>query len=204
MDQTAPVVTCPAVVELGCSVEAMVRGIFTVTASDNCSTPFLSLSHASGSGFPVGVTVVTAEATDASLNTASCSFEVRREAIGFAGFLPPLGGADSTGGSPTTPLRTFRLGSTIPVKFLAFCDGKPVTNGIHRLEAVRYGTPTPFLMAGELGSPKRVGQNVLFHLTSTHWQCNLSTRHGFSTGTWRLTATLSDGSQHTAWIALRK
>jgi hypothetical protein len=36
------------------------------------------------------------------------------------------------------------------------------------------------------------------------WQFNLDTKaSGMSVGTWLLIATLSDGSQHTAWIQLK-
>jgi hypothetical protein len=43
-----------------------------------------------------------------------------------------------------------------------------------------------------------------FRLTDGQWHFNLSTRMGFSTGTWKLIATLSDGSQHFVWITIKK
>ncbi|MCG9911082.1 MAG: HYR domain-containing protein [Flavobacteriales bacterium] len=47
------------------------------TASDNCNTGFTFVStHNPGDFFPVGVTVVTYTATDASGNSAACSFTV--------------------------------------------------------------------------------------------------------------------------------
>jgi len=36
------------------------------------------------------------------------------------------------------------------------------------------------------------------------WHFNLSTRTGFSTGTWKLITTLSDGSPHYVWITIKK
>ncbi|MES2800795.1 MAG: HYR domain-containing protein [Bacteroidota bacterium] len=46
------------------------------TASDNCPTVALTASSTMGSYFPIGTTVVTYTATDASLNTSSLSFNV--------------------------------------------------------------------------------------------------------------------------------
>lgn len=49
---------------------------FTSTASDNCPGVTIACVPPSGSTFPVGVTIVTCTATDASGNTATCSFTV--------------------------------------------------------------------------------------------------------------------------------
>src|SRR6185503_12292687 len=49
---------------------------FTTTASDNCPGVTVVCTPASGSCFPVGTTTVTCTATDASGNTATCSFTV--------------------------------------------------------------------------------------------------------------------------------
>jgi hypothetical protein len=48
------------------------------TATDNCGTPSVQLisGPASGAVFPLGTTTVTYRATDASGNTADCSFTV--------------------------------------------------------------------------------------------------------------------------------
>jgi len=43
-----------------------------------------------------------------------------------------------------------------------------------------------------------------FRFTDGQWHFNLDTKGtGMSTGTWLLRATLSDGSQHTAWIQIK-
>lgn len=49
---------------------------FSATFSDNCPGTTVSFVPASGSAFPVGTTLVTATATDASGNTAQCTFNV--------------------------------------------------------------------------------------------------------------------------------
>jgi hypothetical protein len=77
-DTQPPVITCPANVTVvtptpgtPCTVAT-----FTTTASDNCPGVTVVCNPPSGSCFPVGVTTVTCTATDASGNTATCSFTV--------------------------------------------------------------------------------------------------------------------------------
>ena len=43
-----------------------------------------------------------------------------------------------------------------------------------------------------------------FRLTGTEWHFNLSTKGGFTTGTWLLKATLQDGSVKTVWVTIKK
>lgn len=76
-DNEAPAVTCSGNISLNndaglCGAVAS----FTASASDNCPGSSVSLSHASGSFFPVGTTTVTATATDAAGNNSTCSFTV--------------------------------------------------------------------------------------------------------------------------------
>ncbi|GAB3204314.1 gliding motility-associated-like protein [Pontibacter aydingkolensis] len=49
---------------------------FTNAFSDNCPGATVAYSHASGSFFPIGVTTVTGEVTDAAGNKTTCSFTV--------------------------------------------------------------------------------------------------------------------------------
>ena len=77
-DTQPPVITCPAEVT---AVTAAVTDPctvvnFTTTASDNCPGVVVVCNPPSGSCFPVGVTTVTCTATDASGNTATCSFTI--------------------------------------------------------------------------------------------------------------------------------
>jgi HYR domain/Secretion system C-terminal sorting domain len=77
-DQTAPVITCPADIVVnttGTNCTAIVN--YNVTATDNCGTVTITTSQASGTAFPIGVTTVTARATDACGNTSTCTFTVR-------------------------------------------------------------------------------------------------------------------------------
>lgn len=75
-DTEAPVVTCPA--NIAVTNDAGVCGAvvnYTSTATDNCSA-VVTYSHASGSFFPVGSTVVTTTAIDPAGNSVSCSFTI--------------------------------------------------------------------------------------------------------------------------------
>jgi hypothetical protein len=204
-DTAAPTLHCPSDVAVGCSPDAVRPVTFAATVTDTCDpNPTLTYSIQPGSGFPVGETLVTCRAEDACGNWAVSSFKVTRAPLGFTGFLPPLGGAEDTGGDPDHPLRTFKLGSTIPVKFAAACDGSPVLDGIHRLQVFKYSdTPS----AGEpLDATPRdeASTGNEFRLTDGQWHFNLDTRAtGMRVGVWRLCATLSDGSQHSVWIQLK-
>jgi hypothetical protein len=81
-DIQAPVATCPGDITVGndpdqCS--AVVN--FTYSATDNCPGVGVDASIASGSTFPVGTTVVTVTATDATGNVDDCTFNVTVEDV---------------------------------------------------------------------------------------------------------------------------
>ncbi|QQS27588.1 MAG: HYR domain-containing protein [Sphingobacteriales bacterium] len=78
IDNTVPVISCPSgVIVAADSGLCSAAGVtYAATATDNCSTPVIVHSPASGSTFLVGVTTVTATATDLVGNSSSCSFTV--------------------------------------------------------------------------------------------------------------------------------
>ncbi|MFC5196568.1 HYR domain-containing protein [Bizionia hallyeonensis] len=82
LDSEAPVITCPGNIvqdsDLG-SCDAVVT--YVVSSSDNCvgETIVQTSGLASGSMFPLGTTTNSFEVTDASGNTATCSFDVTIE-----------------------------------------------------------------------------------------------------------------------------
>jgi putative hemolysin len=78
-DTTPPSVTCPADQVAECTGPTGAAVTFsTPTATDICSaSPTTACSPPSGSTFPLGTTVDTCTATDASGNMASCSFNVK-------------------------------------------------------------------------------------------------------------------------------
>ena len=204
-DHEPPKITCPADISVGCSVELLVPVTFSVTATDNRDpAPTVICTPPSGSGFARGTTNVNCTATDSSGNTASCSFRVTRAPLSFTGFLPPVGGADATGGSFATPLKTFKLKSTIPVKFAAACDGSAVLTGVHRLQVIRYSEETTPEEPIDASPQDAATTGNEFRLVDGQWHFNLDTKAtGLSVGKWQIIAVLSDGSQHSAWIQIK-
>ena len=77
-DTQAPTITCPAGLSIKTpSGSAMCTVLnFSVPASDNCPGVTVNCVPPSGTCFVVGTTTVSCTATDASSNTASCSFTV--------------------------------------------------------------------------------------------------------------------------------
>ena len=101
-DTEAPVfANCPSNIN---TCGASVATWTAPTATDNCSVTVTS-SHTSGDVFPIGVTTVTYTATDASGNTAVCSFNVIRNNIltADAGTNKEIciGSSTAMGGAPT-------------------------------------------------------------------------------------------------------
>ncbi|WP_037314759.1 HYR domain-containing protein [Salegentibacter sp. Hel_I_6] len=83
IDNEVPVIACPEDIKLNVEfgTETVVVNYATISATDNCSETNIELieGYASGEEFPLGETIVTYEVTDASGNTASCSFTVSVE-----------------------------------------------------------------------------------------------------------------------------
>jgi hypothetical protein len=126
----------------------------------------------------------------------------------FNGFLQPIGGAVETlnGGSFANPVRSFKLNSTIPVRFSAVCFGVPLTTGIHTLQAIKYSNATTYDDPIDATPTDSATFGNQFRLTDGAWHFNLSTK-GLGTGgqgTWLLRATLFDGSTYSVWVAVKK
>jgi hypothetical protein len=125
----------------------------------------------------------------------------------FNGFYSPIGGSveNGNGGSYSNPLKAFKLGSTIPVKFGAtwLNGGAALTTGIHTLQAVKYSNALDSDPPIDATPTDAATDGNQFRLTDTEWHFNLSTK-GLTAGTWLLRATLVDGSVHTVWITIKK
>jgi hypothetical protein len=126
----------------------------------------------------------------------------------FNGFLPPIGGAFElgNGGNFANPIRSFKLNSTIPVKFTAICFGQPLTTGIHTLQAIKYSSSTTSDPAIDATPTDSATSGNQFRLTDGEWHYNLNTK-GFGAngqGTWLLKATLFDGSSYSVWVSIKK
>src|SRR5262249_1377026 len=78
-DTNAPAITCPAPIVVNSDPGSCSKTnvTFSAIATDNCDTnPVVTFDPPSGSTFPLGVTAVTAKATDAAGNSNTCSFTV--------------------------------------------------------------------------------------------------------------------------------
>jgi len=76
-DTEAPKIACPAnVVTLVDSAACSAVVNFVATVTDNCPGATVTCTPPSGTAFTKGTTTVNCTATDASFNTASCSFTV--------------------------------------------------------------------------------------------------------------------------------
>jgi hypothetical protein len=206
VDTTPPVIAALSDITVPSSINAQIPVNYApATVTDIVdANPTVTYSMPSGSLFPIGTTIVTATARDASGNASTRNFKVIRQALQFSGFLSPIDGADASGGNFGAPLRTFKYGSTIPVKFSALCNGSPVLTGVHKLQIVKYSTATtsgvPIDVIGQgLGT-----SGNQFALTGSDWHFNLDTKASHvNAGIWQMLLTLSDGSQHTAWVQIK-
>jgi hypothetical protein len=173
----------------------------TVTVSATGGTPPYD-----GTGtFQVTAGTYTYTVTDANGCQAVTTITVAPPPpYGFNGFLPPIGGADATGGTAWDSIRTFKLGSTIPFKFIATCNGNPITTGVHTISLQKVSGAIDTGDTVIPGSTDAASTGNQFRLSDGQWHFNVNTKTSdFSAGTWRATATLSDGSTHTAYISLK-
>jgi|GEM_PF-3377021 len=151
----------------------------------------------------VGTYTITYTVRDAAGNQATATRVVRVQ-YSFDGFLPPIGGADASGGTAAHPLRVFKVGSKIPVKFTLACGGAAVTNGVHTLQVVKWSDATTAAEPVDASAADAATTGNQFRYADGQWHYNLDTRAtGMGVGTWELRATLSDGSRHRAFIVVK-
>jgi uncharacterized repeat protein (TIGR01451 family) len=199
VDNTPPVISCPANMivnlPLNSTATSMAVSYPPATATDNCSGAItISYSVASGSVFSVGPTSVTATATDAHNNSASCTFTVT-VLYNFAGFFSPVS-------NPPT-VNVVNAGQAIPVKFSLsgnkgldiFAAGSPSTVAINCDGSAPQADVTETVNAGTSSLSYSAGgdQYIYVWKTDSSWA-----------GTCRqLRVTLNDGSVHTATFRFR-
>lgn len=203
-DTTPPVITIlggnPATVE--CHGTYTDAGATATDDKDGDLTAAIVISNTVNTTV-VGTYTVTYTVRDAAGNPATATRTIKVH-YQFAGFLPPIGGADASGGTVAQPLRTFKAGSKIPVKFTLACGGAAVTNGVHTLQVVNWSNETTAAEPIDASPADAATAGNQFRFTDEHWQYVLDTKAtGMTVGTWALRATLSDGSVHSAFIALK-
>ena len=77
-------------------------------------------------------------------------------------------------------------------------------SGIHRLQVIKYSDQTTSGSPIDATPTDAATTGDQFRLTDSQWQFNLDTKAtGMSAGIWLLQATLSDATQHSAWIQIK-
>ena len=139
---------------------------------------------------------------------ATANLTIVTACAAFNGFLPPVGGSveNGNGGSFTSPVRSFKLNSTIPVKFNAICFGVPLTSGVHTLQAIKYSNSTTSYSPIDATPTDAATTGNQFRLTGADWHFNLNTKEFGSNGQgiWLFKATLFDGSTYSVWVEIKK
>ncbi len=176
------VVSCPGDVTFGCG-DSVVYPPVTVTGG--CGTVNVAYDPPANE-LPVGVTTVTATASDQSGNTSYCSFTATRSALTFHGFQSPINGF---GGSCSSPFFTANRGSVIPVKFDTACNNS----------AYLAGTPTLGIKSCASGAIITSGN---FQLVANEWHFNWDTS-GLPKGVYQLDATLQDGTHRLVFVRIK-
>jgi hypothetical protein len=79
-----------------------------------------------------------------------------------------------------------------------------VLSGIHRLQVIKYSDATISGDPIDATPQDAASTGDEFRLAGSEWHFNLDTKAtGMTVGIWQLLATLSDGSQHLAWIQIK-
>jgi uncharacterized repeat protein (TIGR01451 family) len=191
VDVTAPSMSCPTdiVVHLPLNSTATSMAVnYSATATDNCggSLP-VTYSIAPGSVFNVGTTSVTASATDAAGNTASCTFTVS-VLYNFTGFASPV--------SNLPTINSVNAGRAIPLKFsLSGNKGLGImAAGYPASQQIACNTSAPL---SELEGTETSGGSTLTY-SPDQYHYNWKTEKSWE-GTCRvLVVKLNDGTEHTA------
>lgn len=164
------------------------------SATDNFDpNPSVNCDHSPGATYPLGATTVTCTATDAAGNQSSQSFTMT-VTYPWCGILQPINPDGSS---------SFKLGSTIPVKFCLTGASAGVTDAVARLSYAKISND----VAGdyvEATSTAAATTGNLFRYDPTAGQYifNLATK-GLTSGTYLLKIDLGDGVLHTVQVSLR-
>jgi hypothetical protein len=194
-----PAISCPADIHV-CTNSPV--SFPPPVASGGCGQLAVSCTPPSGSSFTPGPTADVCTATDGAGEQASCSFQVIRDVPAFDGFLPPI---DGIGGSFDAPVRTFKLGSTIPIKFRELCSGAALIGGpAPTITLVQWTDSTDSTPAIDATPTDAATDGDQARITGDQWHFNLSTAP-LTQGVWQVLVTLpgQGGAQQSVFVQLR-
>ncbi len=186
-------ISCPGDMVFDCATTPVYNPLAVVTGTTG---PFTVTYDPPASQLVPGVsTTVTATAKDANGCTVSCQFKALRQPITFVGFDAPISGADASGGSCASPLRTFKLGNVVPVKFAMSCNGVLITGGVPptiRIQSCTSGPNPP---------PPYLG---VFEVFNNEWHFNIDSTVIGAAGKYIVTAVLPDASEHSVVLQYKR
>jgi len=202
IDKTMPVVTVTLPdTGLGIGVYLLNEVVSaTWSASDAISgvvppaTGIIPIVDTSSVG-PKTLTVPAGTVVDYAGNPSAAGSANYSVVYAYSGILPPINPDGSS---------IFKLGSTVPVKFqLRDASGNVVTNAVARISvALINGGVAGTEMEAVSTSAATTGNLFRYSSDGNQYIFNLATK-GLSTGTWRITITLDDGTSQTVNISLR-
>jgi hypothetical protein len=160
----------------------------TVEASDIFA---VTIGNDAPAVLPVGTTVITWTATDASGNTATTTQTVRLS-YRFGGFAPPV-----------VANGAYKVNRVLPLRIsLTYADGT-VAEGAEALLAVGIvGNDDTTSVPVVIDAPDSADSGNRFQLRGTSYQYNLDSRN-LAPGVYRLMVTLDDGNHYAIDITLR-
>jgi hypothetical protein len=191
VDATAPALTTSGDINTSATSTAGATVNYSAAHATDIvdGTVAAACDKASGSVFSLGLTTVTCSATDAHGNTATKRFTVT-VTYAFGGFAQPV----VAGGS-------YKLGSTIPVKFTLTGASAAVSGATAKLYVAQVGTTSTGTDILPVASGAANTGN-LFRWDGSGYIFNWSTK-GLAAGTWRIRADLGDGADHEVVVTLR-
>lgn len=171
------------------------------TATDDVdgSVP-VSCSPTSGATFPLGTTTVSCSANDAAGNKTTKSFNVN-VTYSLSGVLQPINGGSTPDFSDDTS--SFRLGSTVPVKFKLSEENAGITDATAKLLYAKISDNVTGTEA-DAGTTAAASTDNLFRYDETNDQYiyNWGTK-GLEAGTYQLRIDLGDGTTNTVRVSLK-
>jgi hypothetical protein len=198
VDTTPPTIACPTNITvylpLNTTATSTVVNYTAPVGTDTCGTVTTTQTAGlpSGASFPVGTTTNTFTATDASNNSASCSFTVT-VLYNFTGFFSPVG-------NPPT-LNSVNAGRAIPVKFSLSGDKGLNIFAPDNPYSVSFNCDTSDPGVDVVETVTAGGSSLSFGGDQYHYVWKTESSWA---GTCRqLVVTLNDGSVHTANFKFR-
>jgi hypothetical protein len=202
VDTTAPVISAPGQPVVAADSAAGVVVNFAATAQDSVDGAVsVTYSHPPGSVFAPGQTLVTVTATDARGNRSTATFTVWVQ-FSWSGFADPINIAPS-------PTSVFKLGRTVPVKFMLSGGGAGITNATARLSFRKWdGAVEGDVNEADSTSAATAGDLFRYDASSGQYVFNwdtkpLASNPALGQGTYMLFVDLGDGVQRTVLLSLR-